>query len=70
MTVGAWEFLLRSRPDEVNVELADPREEGWPGPVTAIRAEVGDRPFIVDTIREYLNAESIPILNYIYPCCA
>jgi glutamate dehydrogenase len=67
MTVGAWEFLLRSRPDEVNVELADPREEGWPAAVTAIRAEVGDRPFIVDTIREYLNAEKIPILHYIYP---
>jgi glutamate dehydrogenase len=67
MTLGAWEFLLRSRPDEVNVELADPREEGWPAPITAIRAEVGDRPFIVDTIREYLNAESIPILHYIYP---
>jgi glutamate dehydrogenase len=67
MTVGAWEFLLRSRPEQVNVELADPREEGWPAPVTAIRAEVGDRPFIVDTIREYLNAENIPILHYIYP---
>ncbi|CAA9342976.1 MAG: NAD-specific glutamate dehydrogenase, large form [uncultured Gemmatimonadetes bacterium] len=67
MTVGAWEFLLRSRPEGVNVELADPREEGWPAPVTAIRAEVGDRPFIVDTIREYLNAENIPILHYIYP---
>jgi glutamate dehydrogenase len=65
--VGAWEFLLRSRPDGVNVELADPREEGWPAPVTVIRAEVGDRPFIVDTIREYLNAENIPILHYIYP---
>ena len=67
MTAGAWEFLLRARPDQVNVELADPREEGWPAPVTAIRAEVGDRPFIVDTIREYLNAEQIPILHYIYP---
>ena len=67
MTVGAWEFLLRSRPDQVNVELVDPGEEGWPAPVTAIRAEVGDRPFIVDTIREYLNAENIPILHYIYP---
>ncbi len=67
MTVGAWEFLLRSRPDLVNVELADPGEEGWPAPVSAIRAEVGDRPFIVDTIREYLNAENIPILHYIYP---
>jgi glutamate dehydrogenase len=67
MALGAWEFLLRSRPDGVNVELADPREEGWPAPVTVIRAEVGDRPFIVDTIREYLNAENVPILHYMYP---
>jgi glutamate dehydrogenase len=35
--------------------------------VTVIRAEVGDRPFIVDTIREYLSAENISIHHYIYP---
>lgn len=67
MTLGAWEFLRRARPDQVNVEVADPRDEGWKAPVTVIRTEVGDRPFIVDTIREYLNAESIPILHYVYP---
>jgi len=67
MTLGAWRFLERARPDQVNVELADPREEGWPAPVTVIRTEVGDRPFIVDTIREYLNGENIPILHYVYP---
>ncbi|HEX8903766.1 MAG TPA: hypothetical protein VF771_02850, partial [Longimicrobiaceae bacterium] len=67
MTLGAWEFLQRARPDQVNVEVADPRDEGWKAPVTVIRTEVGDRPFIVDTIREYLNAENIPILHYVYP---
>jgi glutamate dehydrogenase len=67
MTVGAWEFLKRARPDQVSVEVADPRDEGWKAPVSVIRTEVGDRPFIVDTIREYLNGENIPILQYVYP---
>ena len=67
MTVGAWEFLRRARPDQVNVEVADPRDEGWKAPVSVVRTEVGDRPFIVDTIREYLNGENIPILQYVYP---
>ncbi|MDB4951740.1 MAG: NAD-glutamate dehydrogenase [Gemmatimonadetes bacterium] len=67
LTVGAFEFLRRSRPDRVNVELANPEDEGWSAPVTILRAEVGDRPFIVDTIREYLSAEGLPMHHYIYP---
>jgi glutamate dehydrogenase len=67
LTVGAFGFLRRSRPDRVNVELADPEDEGWSAPVTILRAEVGDRPFIVDTIREYLAAEGLSIHHYIYP---
>ena len=64
--VADWEFLRRARPREVNVELADPRAEGWKAPVTVLRAEVGDRPFVVDSIREYLNGENVPILHYAY----
>jgi len=67
MILGAWDFLQRARPDRVNVEVVDPRDEGWSAPVSVIRTEVGDRPFIVDTLREYLNAETIPILHYVYP---
>jgi glutamate dehydrogenase len=67
LTVGAFEFLRRSRPDRVNVEVAVPEDEGWSAPVSILRAEVGDRPFIVDTIREYLSAEGLPIYHYIYP---
>ncbi|HET6764479.1 MAG TPA: NAD-glutamate dehydrogenase domain-containing protein, partial [Longimicrobiaceae bacterium] len=67
LTVGAFEFLRRSRPDRVNVELANPEDEGWSAPVTILRAEIGDRPFIVDTIREYLAAEGLSIHHYIYP---
>jgi len=67
MAMGAWEFLRRARPDRVNVEVVDPRDEGWSAPVSVLRTEVGDRPFIVDTLREYLNAENIAILAYVYP---
>jgi glutamate dehydrogenase len=67
MVLGAWEFLKRARPDRVNVEVVDPQGEGWSAPVSVIRTEVGDRPFIVDTLREYLNAENIAILHYVYP---
>ncbi|HEX2080327.1 MAG TPA: NAD-glutamate dehydrogenase [Longimicrobium sp.] len=67
MTLGAWEFLRRARPDQVNVQVVNPEEEGWSAAVTVLRAEVGDRPFIVDTIREYLAGEDLPIHQYVYP---
>jgi glutamate dehydrogenase len=67
MTLGAWEFLRRARPDQVNAQVVDPEEEGWSAGVTVVRAEVGDRPFIVDTIREYLAREDLPIHHYVYP---
>jgi glutamate dehydrogenase len=67
MTLGAWEFLRRVRPDQVNAQVINPEEEGWNAGVTVVRAEVGDRPFIVDTIREYLGREDLAIHHYIYP---
>ena len=67
MTLGAWEFLRRARPDQVNVQVVNPEEEGWSAAVTVLRAEVGDRPFIVDTIREYLAGQDLAIHQYVYP---
>jgi glutamate dehydrogenase len=67
MTLGAWEFLRRARPDQVNVQVVNPEEEGWSAGVTVLRAEVGDRPFIVDTIREYLAGQDLSIHQYVYP---
>ncbi|HEU4881590.1 MAG TPA: NAD-glutamate dehydrogenase [Longimicrobium sp.] len=67
MTLGAWEFLRRARPDQVNVQVVNPEEEGWSAGVTILRAEVGDRPFIVDTIREYLAGQDLAIHQYVYP---
>mgnify|MGYP002780482611 CR=1 FL=1 len=67
MVTGAYDFLLASRPELVNVEVKNPEEEGWSAPVTLLRAQVGDRPFIVDTIREYLAAEELTIASFVYP---
>jgi glutamate dehydrogenase len=67
LTLGAFRFLQEAGPAEVHVQTIKPSEEGWAAPVTIIRTLVGDRPFIVDTIREYLAAEKIPIQHYMYP---
>jgi glutamate dehydrogenase len=66
MTVGTLEFLELAREDDVNVQVVNAQDEGWSAPVTVIRAEMSDRPFIVDTIREYLAGEGIPTRHYVY----
>ena len=67
--LGAFRFLERSRPGHVEVEVVnpDPEGEGWSAPVTVIRTRVSERPFIVDTIREFLHAHDLPIEHNIYP---
>ena len=67
LTRGAFRFLERSRPDVVNVEVTNPEEEGWSAPVTVLRTQLGDRPFIVDTVREYLATENVTIQRFIHP---
>src|SRR5690606_11944893 len=66
ITLGAFDFMQDARKEGVTVQVINPEEEGWDAPVTVIRADVGDRPFIVDTIREYLSGENLPILHYVY----
>src|SRR5690606_25170440 len=67
LAIEAFHFLGRAHEDQVNVEVVNPQEKGWDAPVTLVRAEISDRPFIVDTIREYLNKENLPIHHYVYP---
>jgi glutamate dehydrogenase len=69
MALQAFRFLQRSRADHVDVEVINPDvdTEGWFAPVTVIRTNVSERPFIVDTIREYLHAQDLGIGAYIYP---
>lgn len=67
LTVGAFEFLDRAGARQPVVEVTEPASEGWERPVTILRAQVGDRPFVVDTIREFLSAHNLPLQSHIYP---
>jgi glutamate dehydrogenase len=69
MTLGAFRFLEGSRPFRVDVSVLNPDEagEGWNQPVTVIRTNVSERPFIIDSIREYLNLQDLSIERMVYP---
>ena len=69
MCVKSFQFLDRSRPDRVDVEVLNPRAEAtaWYTPVTIVRTNVSERPFIVDTIREFLHSHDRRIAHIVYP---
>ena len=52
---------------DVQVFNPDVESEGWYAPVTVIRTNIGERPFIVDSIREYLNSKDLPVEAIVYP---
>lgn len=65
----AFAFVQESRPDRVDVRVFNPPTdtEGRHAPVTVVRTNVGERPFIVDSIREYLHSRELTIEHFIYP---
>jgi glutamate dehydrogenase len=69
MALGTLGFVRGTRPDEVDVEVKnrEPDDEGWHAPVTVVRTSVTERPFIVDTIREFLHAQGLVIEAIVYP---
>ena len=69
MVLGAWRFLQRARPDRVDVEVFNPDvdNEGWFAPVTVLRTNISERPFIVDSLREFLHTQDLSIEHLIYP---
>ncbi|MCA9736735.1 MAG: NAD-glutamate dehydrogenase, partial [Gemmatimonadetes bacterium] len=70
LVLGVLRFLQKSRPDRVDVQVVNPdqdNEEGWYAPVTVIRTNVSERPFVVDTLREFLHSQGMEIENYVYP---
>ncbi len=69
LALAAFRFLQRSSADRVDVEVGNPdvATEGWYAPVTVVRTHVSDRPFILDTIREFLHAQGLSIEYIIYP---
>ncbi|MDH3205713.1 MAG: NAD-glutamate dehydrogenase [Gemmatimonadota bacterium] len=69
VTLAVLDFVERSRPDHVDVSVVNPsiENEGWEAPVTVVRASVSERPFVVDTIREFLHDEGLAIEFMVYP---
>ncbi len=69
LIVGAFRFLQESRPERVDVQVLNPDKEveGWYAPVTVIRTSVSERPFVVDTIREFLGSGGWVIERAVYP---
>src|SRR5688572_8244489 len=69
LVLGAFRFLRDAPPDRVVVQVENPsvEREGWSAPVTVVRTSVSDRPFIIDTIREYLHSQHLAIEYMIYP---
>ena len=69
ITLGAWRFLQNSQPDRVDVEVFNPEvdKDGWYAPVTVLRTSISERPFIVDSLREFLHDEDLSIEYLIYP---
>ena len=66
---GAWRFFRHSHPERIDVEVFNPEvdEEGWYEPVTVLRTHISERPFIVDSLREFLHAEDVSIEYLVYP---
>ncbi len=69
LTKGVFDFLDRSPTDRVHVSVFNPTDEleGWHAPVTVVRANVSERPFVVDTIREFLHSRGLAIEHMVYP---
>jgi glutamate dehydrogenase len=69
LTLSAFRHLQRSRPGRVDVAVRSPVEEdeAWSAPVTVIRTNVTERPFIVDSVREYLHAQHVAVERFLHP---
>ncbi|MCY3807975.1 MAG: NAD-glutamate dehydrogenase [Gemmatimonadetes bacterium] len=72
MCVDSLDFLDRSSPDRVDVEVVNPEfdENRWSTPVTVVRTNISERPFIIDTIREFLSSQDLRIGHFVYPLFA
>jgi glutamate dehydrogenase len=69
LALSTYQFLKRARPDRVNVELTHPAEDDtpWSAPVLVLRALVSERPFVVDSIREYLRGSRTTVESLLHP---
>lgn len=69
MTLGAWRFLQSADPEDVDVQVFNPDadNEGWHAPVTVLRTNISERPFVIDTLREFLHSQDFSVEHMVYP---
>ncbi|MEM7416435.1 MAG: NAD-glutamate dehydrogenase domain-containing protein [Gemmatimonadota bacterium] len=66
MVVGTFAFLRSTRGFRVDVAAENP-DGDWGADVTVIRSNVSERPFIIDSMREFLSGEGLAIERMVYP---
>lgn len=66
---GAFRFLEETPPGEVRVRVYNPGEEtdGWTTEHTVVELCLGDRPFIVDSVRAELRRRGYQTVHYLHP---
>jgi len=67
MVLGAFRFLRDARPGRVDVSVINAEFGDEGASTTVVRTNLSERPFIVDTIREYLHAQDLSIERIVYP---
>ena len=68
VVASAFRFFAAPGPDlRVRVVTPTYATEGWDAPGTVIETCIGDRPFVVDTVRERLHAAGIEIRALLHP---
>ena len=66
MAESTFAFVASTRDARVDVQVENP-EESWGADVTVLRTNVSERPFIIDSIREYLGLRGHVIERMVYP---
>jgi hypothetical protein len=69
LALSALRHLQRSRPDRIDIDVvsSDAEDPSWDAPVTVIRTNVAECPFIVGTIREYLHGRQLQVERFLHP---
>jgi glutamate dehydrogenase len=69
VALSAFRHLQQARPERVEVAVRNPADEPepWDAEVTVIRTNVTERPFIVDSLREYLHVERLAVERFLHP---
>ena len=68
LVVGAHRFLLeQDPPPRVRAFAPTFAVDGWESTSAVVQTAMPDRPFIVDTIREYFRSENVEVRHLLHP---